>query len=70
MLRFSQKDIELIDIIIKDYTGGFTIVLDGLKAFLEHHVNLNFNKGQISKRGFSTGKIKAASNDVVGKGFR
>jgi uncharacterized protein YndB with AHSA1/START domain len=26
---------------IKDSTGGFTIVLDGLKAFLEHNINLN-----------------------------
>jgi len=26
---------------IKDSTGGFTIVLDGLKAFLEHRINLN-----------------------------
>lgn len=26
---------------IKDSTGGFTTVLDGLKAFLEHQINLN-----------------------------
>ena len=26
---------------IKDATGGFTTVLDGLKAFLEHNINLN-----------------------------
>ena len=26
---------------IKDSTGGFTTVLDGLKAFLEHGINLN-----------------------------
>lgn len=26
---------------IKDSTGGFTTVLDGLKAYLEHHINLN-----------------------------
>jgi uncharacterized protein YndB with AHSA1/START domain len=26
---------------IKDSTGGFTTVLDGLKAFLEHNINLN-----------------------------
>jgi uncharacterized protein YndB with AHSA1/START domain len=26
---------------IKDSTGGFTTVLDGLKAFLEHRINLN-----------------------------
>jgi uncharacterized protein YndB with AHSA1/START domain len=27
--------------VIKDSTGGFTTVLDGLKAFLEHGINLN-----------------------------
>ncbi|HEX6848494.1 MAG TPA: SRPBCC family protein [Chitinophagaceae bacterium] len=26
---------------IKDSTGGFTTVLDGLKAFMEHRINLN-----------------------------
>ena len=26
---------------IKDSTAGFTTVLDGLKAYLEHHINLN-----------------------------
>ncbi|HEX6847323.1 MAG TPA: SRPBCC family protein [Chitinophagaceae bacterium] len=26
---------------IKDATGGFTTVLDGLKAFMEHRINLN-----------------------------
>lgn len=26
---------------VKDATGGFTSVLDGLKAFLEHRINLN-----------------------------
>jgi uncharacterized protein YndB with AHSA1/START domain len=31
---------ELIDK-IKDATGGFTTVLDGLKAYLEHGLNLN-----------------------------
>ncbi|KAA9333839.1 polyketide cyclase [Adhaeribacter soli] len=27
--------------VIKDATGGFTTVLDGLKAFMEHGINLN-----------------------------
>jgi uncharacterized protein YndB with AHSA1/START domain len=31
---------ELLDT-VKDATGGFTTVLDGLKAFLEHGINLN-----------------------------
>ena len=29
---------------IKGSTGGFTTVLDGLKAFLEHGINLNLIK--------------------------
>jgi uncharacterized protein YndB with AHSA1/START domain len=37
---FHQQNDELINI-IKDSTGGFTTVLDGLKAFLEHNINLN-----------------------------
>jgi uncharacterized protein YndB with AHSA1/START domain len=31
---------ELLDT-VKDATGGFTTVLDGLKAFMEHGINLN-----------------------------
>lgn len=27
--------------VIRDSTGGFTTVLDGMKAFLEHGINLN-----------------------------
>lgn len=27
--------------VIRDSTGGFTTVLDGMKAFLEHSINLN-----------------------------
>ncbi|WP_348810845.1 SRPBCC family protein [Flavobacterium maritimum] len=30
--------------IIRDSTGGFTTVLDGMKAFLEHGINLNLIK--------------------------
>ncbi|GEO10249.1 SRPBCC family protein [Segetibacter aerophilus] len=37
---FSQTGNELIET-IKDNTGGFTTVLDGLKAYLEHNINLN-----------------------------
>ena len=37
---YDKKDDELIAA-IKDATGGFTTVLDGLKAFLEHRINLN-----------------------------
>lgn len=37
---FSQSGDDLLNI-IKDSTGGFTTVLDGLKAYLEHKINLN-----------------------------
>ena len=37
---FEQTGDELIDI-VKDNTGGFTTVLDGLKAWLEHGIRLN-----------------------------
>ena len=37
---FNLAGDELIDA-IKDNTGGFTTVLDGLKAYLEHNINLN-----------------------------
>lgn len=39
---------ELIQI-IKDSTGGFTTVLDGLKAFLEHRINLNLIEDKFPK---------------------
>lgn len=37
---FSETGDELIET-IKNSTGGFTTVLDGLKAYLEHNINLN-----------------------------
>jgi hypothetical protein len=37
---FTEKGDELISV-IKDSTGGFTTVLDGLKAYLEHNIRLN-----------------------------
>ena len=37
---FNEAGDELIAA-IKDNTGGFTTVLDGLKAWLEHNINLN-----------------------------
>jgi len=37
---FTQTGDKLL-VAIRDSTGGFTTVLDGLKAYLEHHINLN-----------------------------
>ncbi len=38
--EFHQQGDELINA-IRDNTGGFTTVLDGAKAYLEHGINLN-----------------------------
>jgi len=37
---FNQTREDLIEA-INDNTGGFTTVLDGLKAYLEHNIKLN-----------------------------
>lgn len=37
---FNNSGEKLLDY-IKENTGGFTTVLDGMKAFLEHNINLN-----------------------------
>lgn len=37
---FDKTGDELLEV-IKDSTGGFTIVLAGLKAYLEHNIDLN-----------------------------
>jgi uncharacterized protein YndB with AHSA1/START domain len=37
---FDKTGDELLEL-FKDLTGGFTTVLDGLKAYLEHGINLN-----------------------------
>ena len=37
---YKQTGDKLLEV-IKDSTGGFTTVLDGCKAFLEHRINLN-----------------------------
>lgn len=37
---FKETGNDLIEV-IKDSTGGFTTVLDGLKAYLEHNIKLN-----------------------------
>ena len=45
---YDKKGDELIAV-IKDATGGFTTVLDGLKAFLEHRINLNLIEDKFPK---------------------
>ena len=44
-----NKTGEELSAAIKDSTGGFTTVLDGLKAFLEHGINLNLIEDKFPK---------------------
>ncbi len=46
---FKLKGNELIEA-VKDGTGGFTTVLDGLKAYLEHGINLNLVQDKFPKK--------------------
>ncbi len=46
---FNQTGNELIES-INDSTGGFTTVLDGLKAYLEHNINLNLIADKFPKK--------------------
>lgn len=46
---FKEKGDELIQA-IKDSTGGFTTVLDGLKAYLEHNLKLNLIADKFPKQ--------------------
>jgi uncharacterized protein YndB with AHSA1/START domain len=52
---FHQTGDELINV-IKDSTGGFTTVLDGLKAYLEHNINLNLIMDKFPKEMIQHGK--------------
>jgi uncharacterized protein YndB with AHSA1/START domain len=52
---FKQTGDDLIEV-IKDNTGGFTTVLDGLKAFLEHNINLNLIMDKFPKEVSQHGK--------------
>jgi uncharacterized protein YndB with AHSA1/START domain len=42
--------------VIKDSTGGFTTVLDGLKAYLEHNIKLNLIADKFPKEVSNHGK--------------
>ncbi|UYW02210.1 SRPBCC family protein [Flavobacterium agricola] len=46
---FTEVGNELIEV-IKNNTGGFTTVLDGLKAYLEHGINLNLIHDKFLKK--------------------
>lgn len=46
---FSQTGDDLLKV-INDNTGGFTTVLDGCKAYLEHGINLNLIQDKFPKK--------------------
>lgn len=52
---FNQTGEELLEA-IKDSTGGFTIVLAGIKAFLEHNIHLNLILDKFPKEIMEHGK--------------
>ena len=52
---FKETDNDLIEV-IKDSTGGFTTVLDGLKAYLEHGIKLNLIEDKFPKEINNHGK--------------
>src|SRR5687768_17497924 len=52
---FEQTGDELLNV-IKDATGGFTTVLDGLKAFMEHGIHLNLVPDKFPKEVMEHGK--------------
>ncbi|PJJ10074.1 uncharacterized protein YndB with AHSA1/START domain [Flavobacterium sp. 1] len=52
---FDKTGDELLET-IKDSTGGFTIVLAGLKAYLEHNINLNLILDKFPKEIMQHGK--------------
>ena len=52
---FKETGNDLIQV-IKDSTGGFTTVLDGLKAYLEHNIKLNLISDKFPKELSSHGQ--------------
>jgi uncharacterized protein YndB with AHSA1/START domain len=52
---FDLSGEKLIDA-IKDNTGGFTTVLDGLKAYLEHNIELRLIEDKFPKEASEHGK--------------
>ena len=52
---FTKEGDELLEQ-FKDLTGGFTTVLDGLKAYLEHGINLNLIADKYPKEVMAQGQ--------------
>ena len=51
--------------VVKRSTGGFTTVLDGLKAFLEHNINLNLVADKFPREVFDSDALHNIYGNVV-----
>jgi uncharacterized protein YndB with AHSA1/START domain len=51
--------------VIKRSTGGFTSVLDGLKAYLEHNINLNLVADKFPKQVFDSDALRGIYGSVI-----
>jgi uncharacterized protein YndB with AHSA1/START domain len=61
---YDMTDDELLAV-IKRSTGGFTTVLDGLKAFLEHDIKLNLVADKFPKEVFDREALRNLYGEVV-----
>lgn len=62
---YKETGDELLSV-IKRSTGGFTTVLDGLKAFLEYDINLHLVADKFPKEVFDTGALRKIYGSVIG----
>lgn len=51
--------------VIKRSTGGFTVVLDGLKAYLEHDIKLNLVADKFPKEIFDRERLEEMYGDAI-----
>jgi uncharacterized protein YndB with AHSA1/START domain len=51
--------------VIKRSTGGFTVVLDGLKAYLEHNIKLNLVADKFPKEIFDRERLQEMYGDAI-----
>lgn len=61
---YKETGDELLEV-IKRSTGGFTVVLDGLKAFMEHNIQLNLVADKFPKEVFDQHALRKKYGDVV-----
>jgi uncharacterized protein YndB with AHSA1/START domain len=51
--------------VIKRSTGGFTVVLDGLKAYMEHNINLNLIADKFPQEVFDQDLLRKMYGEAV-----